>query len=371
MLTVVIFLAILSLLVFVHEAGHFITAKKSGMAVEEFGFGFPPRMFGIKKGKTIYSINWIPLGGFVKIKGENGELRSELDSFSAQTFSKKALVLSAGVLMNVVLAFVLLSVGFMIGLPSAVSDNIERGQIVGQLKVQISGVMKDSPAEKAGLATGDWIKKIDDQNVATSQELQNYVKEHADQTVVLTYSRSSAHINETATLKPEVLSNTNGQKVLGVNLIQAGAVKYGFWRSWFHGAMATVNLLWQIIYSFYDLISSLILGHGLSADLSGPVGVAYMTGEAARLGFSHLLYFAALLSLNLAVINFVPFPALDGGRLLFIIIEKIRRRPNNQKIEGIIHGTGFALLMLLVVVITYRDVLRYSGNFIDKIKNLF
>src|SRR3989344_4265429 len=369
MLTVIIFIVILSLLVFVHEAGHFITAKKSGMSIEEFGFGFPPRIFGLKKGETTYSINWIPLGGFVKIKGENGELRNEPDSFSAQTFFKKAVVLSSGVLMNVVLAFVLLSVRFMIGLPSAVSDNVGHGRIVGQLKVQISGVMKDSPAEKAGLTIGDWIKKIDNQDIVTSQELQNYIKEHADQTVVLTYSRS-ANANETAILKPESLNSANGQKVLGVNLIQTGAIKYDFWRSWLNGAMATINLLWRIIYSFYDLIKSLILGHGLSADLSGPVGVAYMTGEAARLGFSHLLYFAALLSLNLAVINFVPFPALDGGRLLFIIIEKIRRRPNNQKIEEIIHGTGFALLMLLVFIITYRDILRYGGNFIDKIKNL-
>lgn len=367
-LTIIIFAVVLGLLVFVHEFGHFIVAKKSGMKVEEFGFGFPPRLWGVKKSETVYSINWIPLGGFVKIKGENGETR-EPDSFASQTFFKKAAVLSAGVIMNIALAFVIFSIGLMFGLPSVIDqDNLKGATVVGPIKVQVAGVADDSPAQKAGISGGDWIKQTDDKKIENISQLQEYVASHQEQEIYLVYERNNEQM--ISTIRPQTVQGSQN-KALGVNLVQTGRVRYGFFNSWFQGFLATLDYLWQIITALLVLLKGLILGQGLSVDLAGPIGVAYMTGQATKMGFGYLLNFTALLSLNLAVINILPFPALDGGRLFFAIIEAIRRRPNNQKIENIVHTAGFALLMLLVLVITYRDVLRYGSSAIDKIKSIF
>ena len=341
-LTIVVFILILGVLIFVHELGHFLTAKKSGVKVEEFGFGFPPRIFGVKKGETVYSLNWIPLGGFVKIKGETGEAREEADSFSHQPFRKRALILSAGVL----------------------------EKHLGEVKVQIAGLVEGGPAERAGLKAGDQILALNGQTMAKEEEVVDYVQSHQEELIIVQIKRSLGEVKEFSVLPEEIIGATQ-KKALGINLIQTAILKYGFFESWYQGARATASLLLKIILAFYQLLKNLFLGLGVSAGLAGPVGVAVMTGQVVEMGLRYIWQFTALLSLNLAVINFLPFPALDGGRFLFLVIEKLRRRPNNQQLENVIHNIGFSLLLLLIAVVTYRDLLRYGEGFIGRIKDLF
>ncbi|HLD27291.1 MAG TPA: site-2 protease family protein [Patescibacteria group bacterium] len=369
-LTIVAFIVILGILVFVHEFGHFITAKKSGMKVEEFGLGFPPKLWGFKKGGTFYSLNLIPIGGFVKIKGENGEAADEPDSFGHQPFRKKALVLAAGVLMNVVLAFILLSVGFMAGLPSVVDQNDINNNLVGEVKIQIAGVIENSAAALAGLSAGEVILEADGAVMENVEQFQNYIRQNQDRAINLKVKDTGGEIKNVS-VTPGELPNFAQGKAIGVSLMQIGNIRYGFLESWYRGLIATFQFLLMIILAFYHLFKDLFSGAGLSAAVAGPVGVAVVTGQMVDLGFIYLMQFTALLSLNLAILNFLPFPALDGGRFIFLLIEKIRGRKNNQKLENAVNNLGFSLLMLAFIFITYRDIARQSGGLIEKVKDLF
>lgn len=366
MYSLLIFLVILGLIVFVHELGHFIAAKRSGMRVDEFGFGFPPRIFGIKRGGTIYSINLIPLGGFVKIKGENGEEAEEGDSFGSKSIPRRIIVILAGVTMNIVLAFVLFTVGFAIGMPQAI-DVPQKGAIISEATVRVGGVLAGSPADKAGLKGGDILLTVDGAAINNSEAFRTGIRASEGE-VGLKIKRDNAEQN--IKVVPEVLKETQTRGI-GIELIDVGTVRFPWYLAPVKGAQATVLMLWAIIASFYSLIAGLIMGQGLSSDISGPVGIAVITGEAAKIGFRYLIEFTALLSLNLAVINAVPFPALDGGRFLFLIIETLRGRAVSRKIEGIAHQVGFILLMLLIVAVTYRDLVRYSGAIVGFFKGIF
>lgn len=353
MLTFIIFILVLSLLVLVHEFGHFWTAKKMGMAVDEFGIGFPPRAWSIKYKGTTYSINWLPLGGFVKIKGEDGEHREDPDSFASKKPWQRFLVLSAGVIMNFLLAVILLSVGFMVGLPQSV-EGIEDAQ-VSDRKLQVIEILKDSPAELAGLKIGDDLKKLNGQDLSTVADLTERAAPLLDQKVTLEVLRDGQTLMKELDVK--VLKET-GKAGIGVGLVATGIVKYGPLRAVWEGLQSTIQLTGQMVVGFYEIMKNIVMGKGPGMEVSGPVGIAVMTGEIARLGFSYLIQFTALLSINLAVINFLPFPALDGGRAIFVILEQIRRRPVKQKVEAIFHAAGFALLMLLVVIVTFKDIVR-------------
>lgn len=365
-LTLIVFILILGLLVFVHELGHFVAARKNGVKVEEFGFGFPPRIFGIKKGETIYSLNWIPLGGFVKIKGEGGEDREDEDSFSNKKIWRRAVILAAGVLMNFVLAAVLLSIGFMIGLPQVI--NGENGNArIRDVKVQVVQVLEGTPAAEAGLLPGDAVLEIDGQKIEDVEAMQEYLGGKIDAPVKFVLERDGQKIDKE--ISPVFLVET-GRGGIGVGLLKSGIVSYRWYLAIWKGAESAVLFTGEVAVAFYELIKNLVVTQKVSVDLSGPVGIAVLTGQVARMGIIYLLQFTALLSINLAVINFLPFPALDGGRILFLIIEKIRRKPVSQKIENLVHNIGFALLMLLVVLVTYRDVVKFSDKFVglwDKI----
>lgn len=358
-LTLIVFIFILGLLVFVHELGHFVAARKNGVKVEEFGFGFPPRIFGIKKGETIYSINWIPLGGFVKIKGETGEYEEESDSFAHKKIWQRALILSSGVGMNFVLAAVLLSFGFMIGLPQVVDGDLGSAKI-RDAKIQIVQVLENTPAEEAGLEVGDTILSVDGQKSDSVVNLQNYIDEKIDVPVKFEFERDEEMFQKE--IVPIRLTETS-KGGIGVGLLKSGIVSYPWYFAVWKGAESTVLFTKEILVALYELIKNLIVAQKVAVDLSGPVGIAVLTGQVARMGFIYLLQFTAMLSVNLAVINFLPFPALDGGRILFLVIEKIRRKPVSQKIENLIHNIGFALLMVLVVLVTYRDIVRFGDKF--------
>ncbi len=362
------------------------------MKVYEFGMGFPPRAFGVYKdpvtkkfvfvwgsgkknataaldetvgGKkreeefpaTLYSFNWLPLGGFCKIKGENGEEAAESDSFAAQKVWKRLVVLVAGVTMNFLLAAVLLSVGFMIGLPTDVSMGVDDKAIVVQdAQVQAQQVAADSPAEKAGMQFGDVILSINGQEMKSSQAVIDFVMYHGNETLAVEVQRGTEH--KSFNIKPEILRNGDSQPRMGVVLADAGMIRYPWYWAIVKGFMAASFGLINIFIAFFVLIKELILGRGLAFDISGPVGIAVVVGQSAKLGFQYLLNVTAMISLSLAAMNILPIPALDGGRALFVILEKIMKKPVSMRYEQMAHTIGFVLLMVLIVVITGRDVLN-------------
>lgn len=356
--TIIIFTAVLSLLVFVHEFGHFITAKRAGIRVDEFGFGFPPRAFGVKRGQTIYSINWIPLGGFVKIKGEAGEFSRDKDSFANKSAWTRGLVLTAGVIMNVLLAWFLLSVGYVIGMPQVIEDLSPYAKVADR-KVQIVSVLKDSPAQRAGLEAGDAVVAIGGVAVAQPDDLRTFTANREGQTVRVTLRRKEETLDKDVTL---ALIKETGKPGMGVALVSTGFVSYPLWLAPVQGGVATWAFTKEIFGAFFGLIADLFRQQKVSVEFSGPVGIAILTSEVAKLGLRYLLQFTALLSLNLAVINILPIPALDGGRMLFLVIERLRGHAVSRKIETMAHNIGFALLMLLVLFVTFHDVAKFGDR---------
>lgn len=380
MLTIIVFIIILSLLVFVHEVGHFVVARKLGVKAEEFGLGFPPRVFGFYKntegkwrfvfgGKeaenaadTVYSVNWIPLGGFVKIKGENGD-NSDPDSFINKKIWQRASILAAGVSMNMILAAALLSAGFMIGLPQAL-DGVNKKAEITDKRIQVLEVLPESPAAKSGLKFGDTIISVDNNEFTSNSELQSFVNGKVDQE--LEYKIKRGDEEKVFKVTPEIMKET-GRGGIGIAITETGTVRYPWYMAIWEGVKTSVILTWLILAAFYELLKNLILGHGVTADIAGPVGIATMTGQAARMGLVYVIQFTALLSINLAIVNFLPIPALDGGRILFLIIEKIKRRPVRRELEALLHNIGFILLMALVALVTFRDVMKLG----DKFKMIF
>ncbi len=366
-LTIIIFFIVLGILVFVHELGHFYSARKLGVGVEEFGFGFPPKIFGIKKNGVLYSLNLIPIGGFVKIKGESGDNEVDSDSFINAPIWKRVIILFAGVFMNFILAFVLISIGFGIGIPTSLSGNYNHAKVRDQ-KIQVISVYPNSPAEKSGIKLGDYIVSLDDKTFSGSVDLTNYIENNQDTEIKILVDNSNTQ--KILTLKPEQIDSSLNKKIIGVSLSDTGIVSYPWYMAPIYGFRATVNLTIAIFEALYNLVIGLFQGHG-AEDVSGPIGVAVFTGRAVSMGWQYILQFMAILSINLAVINILPFPALDGGRIMFLVIEKIRRKKNNQKLEAIIHNIGFSLLMFLIVLVTYKDFTRYGGKIINNIKNIF
>ncbi|MEW6407205.1 MAG: RIP metalloprotease RseP [Patescibacteria group bacterium] len=358
-LTIIVFLIILGLLIFVHEFGHFISAKKAGIKVEEFGFGFPPRLFGIKRGETIYSINWIPLGGFVKIYGEDGKGKEDKKSFASRHIWQRAIILTAGVAMNFVLAALLLSIGFKLGLPQVLEGDEKN---IKEVKIQLTQIVKNSPADRAGLKVGDEIIALNGKQIENIEEFQKLTKKKAGKEIILQIKRLDERNEIKITPRRHPPEN---EGALGVALAKTAIISYPWYEALWRGITMTFSITILIIVTFYEIIKNLILGQPLAAELAGPVGIAVLTHQATKMGFVYVLQFTALLSINLAIINILPFPALDGGRLLFLAIEKIRKKPVDQKIENLIHTIGFALLILLMVFVTFRDVTKFKDLFIN------
>jgi regulator of sigma E protease len=343
-------------------------AKKSGMKVEEFGFGFPPRAFAIRRGGTEYSVNWIPLGGFVKIKGESGQFREEADSFASKHPFRRFAVLIAGVAMNLVLAAVLLSVGFMAGLPTAIDGELPAGATVTEARMQIVTVAEGSPAARAGFEAGDELMSLDGRVFEGADAARDYIRESGDDGIEVAVKKEDGTF-VVATVVSEDLANVDVHGI-GLGMVRTGLVSFPPHLAVYHGTLATAAYTVEVVRAFADLLKNLVVEQRVSVDLSGPVGIAVMTGEAAELGVVYLLQFAALLSINLAVVNVLPFPALDGGRILFLAIEVIRRKAVDQRVEAVVHNVGFALLMTLVVLVTYRDFVKFGGQIFGALKSL-
>src|SRR3989344_8648254 len=384
-LTLVTFFAVLGLLVLVHELGHFFVARKNGVKVDEFGLGLPPRIVGFYRNEsghwqrlglrtktapnTIWSINWVPLGGFVKIKGEEGGHAEDSNSFAAKSVWRRIWIISAGVTMNIILAAILLSINLGIGSPQLINDqNLFPQANVREVQIRIIEVLADSPAQKAGLEAGDAILKVDNNEFSKIEELQKYFDQRVGQSITLSISRDKNLMEKQVV--PEVLPQIS-RGGLGVALVQTGFVSYPWYFAPVYGVIETFKMIGGVIYGFYLIIVNLVVSQKLIGEVYGPVGIATLVGDAARLGFLYVMQFTAVLSVIIAVINFLPFPALDGGRVMFLLIEAVRGKPVNQKFEATMHNIGFALLMMLVVVVTYNDIARISGGFLEWSQRLF
>lgn len=347
-MTVLIFLAVLLICVLAHEWGHFIVARKSGMRVEEFGFGIPPRLWSWKKGKTIYSLNALPIGGFVKIAGENGveEGIPREEQFDSKPWYLQAAVLVAGVVCNMILALLLFVVAYSVGMP-AVS---ETGTPT------IVSVSPGFPADAVGLRVGNVVEKVvvDGKEVTplTTDALRERIAANA-KTVVLTY------IQDGETKEVTLIPKEEGEnRMIGIALERIGPVKMNLWQSIGAAWMQIKNITSAIWHTLASLIGSLFGEKASVGGLVGPVGLAREVKGAATIGFAYLLAFTAAISVNLAVLNILPFPALDGGRLLVVLLEAIFRRKFSKKVVGFIHASGFLILIGLMLVLTVGDIRR-------------
>lgn len=367
--TIILFLAVLSILVLVHEIGHFLTALKFGCKVEEFGIGFPPKAMTLWKRKGVeYTLNWLPLGGFVRIKGESGEHADDPDSFASKPAWQRFIILIAGVVMNFVLAAVLLSIGFMIGLPSAIDENLPAGARTYDEAIRVVTVLEDTPAAEAGLLMGDVIASINDRVFTNAEEAREFIATQ-DGEVNIMIERGNEF--QELTITPTYIEDLEGTGI-GVGFMTTAFVAFPVHLAVWHGVETTVIFTREVFLALVNIIKNLVTGQGVAVEISGPVGIAVMTGEFARLGLVYLIQFTAILSINLAIINGLPFPALDGGRILFLAIEKIRgNKPVSERIEALVHNTGFIFLMGLIVLITFRDFARFGDQIWGTIKGFF
>lgn len=368
-MTIVIFIIILAVLILSHELGHFLAAKWSGVKVFEFGIGFPPRLARWKIGETIYSINLIPFGGFVKMLGEDAVIgavqpESPERNFAFKPKSTQALILVAGVLANLILAWFLISVGYLTGLPSS-AETAPAGAALSGQKLLITYIEPGSPAQTAGLKVGETIVRLEaaDGSRAALEVagFQQFVNEHQNEVLKLTVREREGKTEKTVAIKPsaEIFSD---RAALGVGLALVGEVRLPPARAFFEGAKSTAVLTSATAVGLYNLVSDALSGRGeLLEAITGPVGIVGLVGGAAALGFVHLLVFTAVISINLAIINLIPFPALDGGRLLFLAIEAIKGSPIKPRVAQFANAIGFALLILLMIAVTYNDIVRLVG----------
>lgn len=347
--TIFIFVVILVILVLVHEAGHFLVAKLCGVKVKEFAFGFPPRIISTVKKGTRYSINLIPLGGYVSLLGEDEAVKEKGSYFSAKIW-QKIVIVGTGVLMNFLLAIIVLAIGFQVGMTPLVTDpSIMGGQKTSQ--VMIVDVVSDSAAAKVNLESGNILNGF-----STPEELSNFTKANAGREVKLSVSSGSGTKDLNLTLG-------NSDAPLGVGVVSITKVKLPFFESIWVAIIEVGKavgmffvILWGILKSLFTTGSAGEAGAGVV----GPVGIYNFTSQALKIGWIYILQLVAILSINLGIINIMPFPALDGGKIMFLGLEGIfRKKVVRQEVENIIHMVGFVLLIILVLAITLRDIIRF------------
>ena len=365
-MSVLVFIVVLVLLILVHEFGHFVVAKLSGMRVDEFGVGYPPRLWGKKIGETEYTVNALPFGGFVKIYGEDQTDQAILGSsraFSARPRILQALTLVAGVTMNLLLAYVLITGTLVMGTPRALSDE-EAGRATG-VELMVAEVLKGSPADTAGLKSGDAITSITGIEgmapfaSADSDAFRAYVSSDTEKTpLTITVRRSGEEQVLTATPAAGIIKSDPLKPALGVSVVPVGVVPVSLVEAPIEGAVITWEVTKQTAIGLGVFLLQAITLNADLAQVSGPVGIAGAVGNAYADGLASLLSIAAIISINLAIINLLPLPALDGGRLLFVAIESIIRRPINPNVAATVNGIGFALLLLLMLVVTGSDILK-------------
>ena len=342
LLGILAFLVILALLILVHEVGHFTMAKLFGVRVDEFGIGFPPRLKTWRRGGTLYSLNAIPLGGFVRMRGENGD-DSEPDHFGSKPPWQRLLILCGGPAMNLVLAVVVFSVAFVIGSPRNLAV--------------VTKVQAGTPAAAAGLRAGDRIVAVDGIAVPYADDLQSQIQPHLGEPIVLTVQRANKIFFYDLTPR---LHHPANQGAVGIVLNKTSTFRYG--------PVQSVHLSFDAVGTYVSSLPGFLgsLGQHNGGNVSGPIGIANETTQVVQqepqTGFGTILFFVAILSTSLGVLNLLPVPALDGGRILFVLISWIRRRNLDPEVEGMIHLAGMAALLFLILVVSYHDIARWIGG---------
>ena len=363
-MTILLFILILLLLIIGHEFGHFLVAKISGMKVPEFGVGFPPKLWGKKFGETEYTVNALPLGGFVKIYGEDPS-ETEVSTDTTDAFFKKPKLLQAGTLvagpfMNIAMAFILSVTAFMLGVPAALDSGYSPADIHGA-SIAVVDVLSGSPAAVAGVLPGDHIISITASGATTpvsNPDMLSSIVSAAEGSITLNLVRSDKPLSISVTPAKGTVPDAPQQKAVGIATAAIGTLQLPFFEAIAAGFQETLQNAWAILTGLISLIASAFT---LSANLSsvaGPVGIAGLVGDAARFGLGSVLSFAALISINLGIINLFPFPALDGGRLALLAVEAVTRRRVPTNIANTINAVGFAALIILMVVVTAHDVFR-------------
>lgn len=367
LITILVFILILSVLVLIHEAGHYFVAKKLGVKVEEFGFGFPPRIWGKKIGETLYSINLLPIGGFVKLFGEDAAGGGSVGTVDEKALKAKgkdleraffhrpvwqrASIVVAGVVMNFLLALVIITYLFTF-----------QGVGVPGNHVLVVGIAKNSPAEKAGLVNGDQIISINGQTVTTPDQVIQITKAHLGQKLVVVIKTQKGK-SQTLHLTPRTKYPAS-EGAMGVAISTDIVLKkYPFYIAPWIGLKETMYDTVLILQGLWTTVNQVAVKRTVPPDLAGPVGIAQLTGQFIQIGPNAVISLVSLLSLNLAILNILPIPALDGGRLFFILIEGVTRRKVSPKIEGYAHAVGMIILLVLIVLITFHDIFRlFSGQ---------
>ncbi len=365
-------------LILVHEWGHFIVSRRNGVEVEEFGLGFPPRAKILTKRKgTVFSLNWLPLGGFVKLKGEH-DIDDEPGSFGAASSWVKTKIMLAGVVMNLVTAFVLLTVVALIGMPKILDDQTTIWSDTKIIKhpdnegvIKIGEVLDGSPAAQAGLQAEDQIVSVDGEAITTSSRVADITSENAGQAIEVTVRRGNEDITKQITLNDESphlgVGSYSAQSGLEIrrSTWSAPVVALGVTKDF---TIATFKGLGSALKGLGSIIAGAVTGNTparqagqteASGQVSGPVGIFYVLYEISQQGIGLVLFIIAIISLTLAIMNVLPIPALDGGRLFVMLIFRAAKRPLKPALEERIHGTGFVTLMLLFLVITIVDIRRF------------
>jgi regulator of sigma E protease len=355
-MTVILFLIVLAILIFVHELGHFLVARACGIRVDEFALGFGPKLWSTKKGETKYALNLVPFGGYVKIFGENPDDESIKGPDSARSFVNKpkwqqVLVLAAGVFFNFIFAWLVIMFVFMAGVPASLDSYPEYASRMTDQHIAITYVEPGSPAESAGLKAGDTMI-----GYSSVEAIQKAIAGSMDKGITLKYIHLNKETSSTVVAKQGIVED---KYAIGISMDNVGTLKLPIHLAIYEGTRFTLHMMKMIALGLWDLVSGLFRGSSaVLSSVTGPVGIAGLVSDAAQLGFTYLMMFTALISINLGVLNLVPFPALDGGRILFVIIESVTRRQIKPALANTVNAVGFALLILLMVVVTYRDIVR-------------
>lgn len=353
-MTVIIFLIVLAILIFVHELGHFLSARACGIKVTAFALGFGPKLISKTVGETTYSLNLIPFGGYVSIFGENPDDESingveKHRSFVHKNRLQQVAVLFAGVFFNFIFAWILIVGAFSIGVPASVESYPEHRSSMTDQHIAITFVNENSPAEKAGLKAGDTI-------IASSTEVvQDQINNSQGNEVEIKYTRGGVESVAKVIAEEGIIP---GKYAVGIAMDNVGILKLPIHKAILESVRFTLHSIVTTTIGLFDLLEGIFKGTSNLASVTGPVGIAGMVGDAAKLGFTYLIMFTAIISINLGVLNLMPFPALDGGRILFVIFEAIIRRPIPPAFTNTVNAVGFVLLILLMVVVTYRDIVK-------------
>lgn len=353
--TILIGIFSLSFLIILHEFGHFLLAKKFGVKVEEFGIGLPPKIFSKKIGETNYSLNLLPFGGFVRLLGENQDVKDKA-SFSEQSIGKRAFIILGGVLIFWIISWLIYSFLYWKGFPQAIDE--EEQTNFNDPRVQIVFVVPDSPAAKANLMPGDIIRKFSFENqeveIINVTTFRKLVQLNKGKEVILTIQRNKKIFNVSLTPRKETSPD---EGLIGVILSRTAIVKYPWYLVTIKGAETSLSMSKNIFFSMVSVIKSLIAKEKVPGlEIAGPLRIIQLISQTSQAGFSFYLSFLATISIYLAIFNLLPIPALDGGKLLFLTIEKIKGRPVSIKVEQKITAFFFAILLLLMFLVTIKDI---------------